>query len=138
MNKNEHGSGSGQPPQPLILVFGGPLPPELQAIISELKDALTSGKTPMGMEAVAASPETVPPEPDDCWFPHAEAADYLGTSESTLYQYASQGRLECRKLFGRLEYRRSTLDKFKESQVRPARRPGVPRSRIPLAHGSGK
>ena len=77
MNKNEHGSGSGQPPQPLILVFGGPLPPELQAIISELKDALTSGKAPMGMEAVAASPETVPPEPDDCWFPHEQAAHYL-------------------------------------------------------------
>ena len=138
MNKNENGRGSGQPPQPLILVFAGPLPPELQAIISGLKDALTSGTAPTGPKPVDTSPETPPSESDDCWFPHAEAADYLGTSESTLYKYASQGRLECRKLFGRLEYRRSTLDKFKESQVRPARRPGVPRSRISLAHGSGK
>jgi len=119
-------------------VFGGPLPPELQAIISGFKDALTSGTAPTGPKPVDTSPETPPSESDDCWFPHEQAAHYLGISLSTLYKCTSQGRLECRKLFGRLEYRRSTLDKFKESQVRPARRPGVPQSRISLAHGSGK
>ena len=133
MNKNENGTGSGQPLQPLILVFAGPLPPELQAIVSGLKGALTSGTAPTGTKAVAASPETPPPEPTDSWFPHEKAAHYLGVSESTLYKCASQGRIECRKLFGRLEYRRSTLDKFKESQIRPARR-----SKMSLAHGSGK
>src|SRR6202140_2300159 len=47
-----------------------------------------------------------------------EDANYLGISTSTLYQYACQHKIECRKLGGRLEYRRSTLDRFKDLQIR--------------------
>lgn len=58
----------------------------------------------------------------ESWLAHPEAADYLGVSKSTLYRFACEGRIETRKLGGRLEYSRLTLDKFKEQQIRPARR----------------
>jgi len=73
----------------------------------------------------------------DPWLNHEQAADHLGISKSTLYQYASQEKIECRKLGGRLEYLRSTLDRFKDQQIRPARRL-VRGSIIPTALGSGK
>jgi hypothetical protein len=41
-------------------------------------------------------------------------------------------------LAGRLEYRRSTLDQFKDHQIRPAHRWFPRRSIIPAALGSGK
>jgi hypothetical protein len=41
-------------------------------------------------------------------------------------------------LAGRLEYRRSTLDQFKDQQIRPAHRWLSQRSIIPAALGSGK
>ena len=69
---------------------------------------------------------------------HAEAAEYLGISKSTLYQYACQQKIECRKWCGRLEYRRSSLDAFKDHQMRPAHRWFSQRSIIPGALGSGK
>lgn len=71
------------------------------------------------------------------WLAHPEAADYLGVSKSTLYRFASEGRIETRKLGGRLEYSRLTLDKFKEQQIRPARRPRT-RGIIAPTLGSGK
>ncbi len=76
-------------------------------------------------------------EPEDAWLGHAAAAEYLGISKSTLYKYACQQKIECRKLGGRLDYRRSTLDRFKEDQIRPARR-DQPRSIIASAHSFGK
>ena len=75
---------------------------------------------------------------EDLWLKHAEAAEYLHVSKSTLYQYACQQKIECRKLAGRLEYRRSTLDQFKDRQIRPAHRSFSQRSIIPTALGSGK
>src|ERR1700730_14069500 len=39
----------------------------------------------------------------DSWLLHPNAAKYLGISESTLYRYAEQERIECRKLCGRLQ-----------------------------------
>jgi len=74
----------------------------------------------------------------DPWLKHTEAAEYLGISKSTLYQYACQQKIECRKLGGRLEYRRSTLDQFKDLHIRPAQRWLSQRSIIPAALGSGK
>lgn len=76
------------------------------------------------------------PRPES-WMGHPEAADYLGISKSTLYRFACEGRIETRKLGGRLEYSRSTLDKFKEQQIRPARRPRT-RGIIAPTLGSGK
>lgn len=61
-------------------------------------------------------------EPKSAWLTHSEAARYLGVAISTLYRYAEQERIECRKLGNRLEYRRSSLDRFKENQIRPPRR----------------
>jgi excisionase family DNA binding protein len=57
------------------------------------------------------------------WLTHVEAAAYLGVAVSTLYRYAEQERIECRKIGNRLEYRRASLDRFKESLIRPAQRP---------------
>ncbi len=74
----------------------------------------------------------------DLWLPHSGAAKYLGISESTLYRYAEQEKIECRKLCGRLQYRLMSLDKFKEQHVRPARRPSRNRVIIPTAPSSGK
>jgi excisionase family DNA binding protein len=78
-----------------------------------------------------------PRRQSESWLGHPEAADYLGVSKSTLYRFACEGRIETRKLGGRLEYSRLTLDKFKEQQIRPARRH---RSRGIIAPtlGSGK
>jgi len=56
------------------------------------------------------------------WLTHVEAAAYLGVAISTLYRYSEQERIECRKIGNRLEYRRASLDRFKEQQIRPARR----------------
>ncbi len=73
---------------------------------------------------------------DAAWLTHFEAARYLGVSTSTLYRYTEQGRIECRKTGNRLEYRRSALDRFKENQIRPARR-SRPRGIIAPTLGSG-
>lgn len=102
-----------------------------------LQDAQDSNARP------SDGPPTLPTptghfEPEETWLNHAEAAMYLGVSKTTLYHYACQQRVECRKLGGRLEYRRSILDGFKEEQVRPARRSRGQRSIIKSALGSGK
>jgi excisionase family DNA binding protein len=75
---------------------------------------------------------------DDLWLNHAEAADYLGISKSTLYQYACRRKIESRKLGGRLEYRRSTLEQFKDHQIRPAHRCFSQQSIISTTLNSGK
>lgn len=71
---------------------------------------------------LSVSPVTPAKELNAAWLTHSEAARYLGVAISTLYRYAEQERIECRKLGNRLEYRRSSLDRFKESQIRPPRR----------------
>ena len=76
--------------------------------------------------------------PADSWLPHVEAAKSLGVSKSTLYHYSCHGQIERRKLGGRLEYRRSTLDKFKEDRTQPAGRRRSCEGIIGTAHSSGK
>jgi excisionase family DNA binding protein len=71
------------------------------------------------------------------WLTHAEAASYLGVAVSTLYHYAAQERIECRKIGNRLEYRRSSLDRFKEGLIRPARRARNRGTIAPMLLGSG-
>jgi len=104
--------------------------------VSLLKDLAASSPCPSLLPFIGgpASPKAI----DDPWLKHAEAADYLGISKSTLYQYACQQKIECRKLAGRLEYRRSTLDQFKDRQIRPAHRWFSKAGIIPTALGSGK
>jgi helix-turn-helix protein len=77
------------------------------------------------------------PTPDS-WLSHPNAAKYLGISESTLYRYAEQERIECRKLCGRLQYRLASLETFKDQHVRPARRSHGGGRIISPALGSGR
>jgi excisionase family DNA binding protein len=77
------------------------------------------------------------PTTADSWLPHPAAAEYLGISESTLYRYAGQGRIETRKLGGRLEYRHSVLNQFKEQHIRPTRRSRNRGTIAPMLLGSG-
>jgi Helix-turn-helix domain len=75
---------------------------------------------------------------EDSWLGHAEAAAYIGVSKSTLYHYACHEQIERRKLGGRLEYRRSALDKFKEDHTQPASCRSHSTRIIASAHSSGK
>jgi len=109
-----------------------------EQLVELLRRALT-GIAEQVPEVPQASPR-LPLQRDsvDPWLKHGEAAEYLGVSKSTLYQYACQHRIECRKLAGRLEYRRSTLDQFKDLHIRAAHRWFPQRGIIPTALGSGK
>jgi excisionase family DNA binding protein len=75
---------------------------------------------------------------EDSWLGHSEAAAYLGVSKSTLYHYSCHEQIERRKFGGRLEYRRSALDKFKEDHTQPANCSSSSARIIASAHSSGK
>jgi predicted DNA-binding transcriptional regulator AlpA len=109
-----------------------------EQLVELLREALTGIAAPDSAVLTASQVFQPQPDPEDPWLKHAEAAVYLGISRSTLYQYACQQRVECRKLAGRLEYRRSTLDQFKDQQIRPARRQFLQRRIISAAPSSGK
>lgn len=94
-------------------------------------------------DSVQETPTTLPAIDPKCgdsdpWLKHSEAAAYLGIATSTLYRYACERRIESRKLCGRLEYRRSILDQFKDLHIRPAARWSPSGRIIPSALGSGK
>jgi len=109
-----------------------------EALIQSLRQALVAVVDPELSATATAGPPVPQKEPEDPWLKHPQAAEYLGVSQSTLYQYACHQKIECRKLAGRLEYRRSILDKFKDLQVRPANGWRSSRGIIPSALGSGK
>lgn len=96
--------------------------------IAASSPAVSPGSTPL---------DTAIQEFKTRWLTHAEAASYLGVALSTLYHYAEQERVECRKIGNRLEYRRSSLDRFKESLIRPARRARNRGTISPMLLGSG-
>ena len=99
------------------------LPPKQpETLISVLQEFVSSveGLVPANLSALAMAP---PEDSTAVWLTHPEAAKCLGISTTTLYRYAEQERIEFRKIGNRLEYRRSTLDQFKDQHVRPARRP---------------
>jgi excisionase family DNA binding protein len=99
------------------------LPPKhADALISVLQEFVSSaeGLVPANLSTLATHSTE---DSTGVWMTHPEAAKYLRISTVTLYRYAEQGRIEFRKIGNRLEYRRSTLDRFKEQHVRPARRP---------------
>lgn len=107
-------------------------------LIQKIREAIT---------ALAAQPSACPitpevtslrPAPEDPWLGHSEAACYLGVSESTLYHYSSGEQIERRKLGGRLEYRRSALDHFKQAHTLPANCRAASARIIASAHSSGK
>ena len=94
---------------------------QAEKLISLLQDIVRSpaSEAPLNL----AQPAITSLTQFNSWLTHVEAASYLGVAVSTLYRYAEQERIECRKIGNRLEYRRASLDRFKEQQIRPARRP---------------
>jgi len=138
MNNGREPNGKRQISEPTVvacLVFQTRDPDHF---VQLLREALT-GIADQAPEGCPTSP-VVPPQADseDPWLKHPEAAEYLGISTSTLYRYTCQQTIESRKFGGRLEYHRSTLDRFKNRQIRPARRNAEPGSIITRALGSGK
>lgn len=77
-------------------------------------------------------------EPVDSWLEHRAAAEYLGIACSTLYRYSEHHEIESRKFCGRLQYRLSSLDEFKDRHVRPARHSSHAGRIITSALSSGK
>jgi len=138
MNNGRDSAGKGQGGDPTVLACVVFQTRDPEQLVQVLEQALT-GIAPHSPAAPSA-PSIVPlqKDPGDPWFKHAAAAEYLGISKSTLYQYACQQKIECRKLGGRLEYRRSTLDQFKDRQIRPARRWVSGQGIMSAALGSGK
>jgi hypothetical protein len=106
-------------------------------LLELLREALTGIADPVP-ETAPTLPTIAPRNDSDPWLKHADAAEYLGIATSTLYRYACQQRIESRKLCGRLEYRRSVLDEFKNLHIRPATRWLSSGRIIPSALGSGK
>lgn len=110
---------------------------QMQTLISLLQEFLstTEGLTPTNFTNLVIAPSE---DSTAVWLTHPEAARCLGISTTTLYRYVEQERIEFRKIGHRLEYRRSTLDQFKDQHVRPARRSVRTRGIIPSAPNSGK
>ncbi|MGB8521630.1 MAG: helix-turn-helix domain-containing protein, partial [Candidatus Acidiferrales bacterium] len=98
------------------------VPEDAAPLLALLKQINGNSGPPIAPESTDIRQMNSPRPQSDSWLGHSEAADYLGVAKSTLYRFACEGRIETRKLGGRLEYRRLTLDKFKEQQIRPARR----------------
>lgn len=120
-------------PSQLVLVLNITLAAETQ---EALVGALTAAAHPQVQTATDGGSSLT--QADDPWLALGGAAQRLGVSTSTLYKYASQGKIESRKLAGRLQFRRSALHRFMEEKVRPARHETQPRSIIAAALGSGK
>jgi excisionase family DNA binding protein len=109
---------------------------------SEQAESLVAMLQHLAASSPAASSASAPPDTpirefQSRWLTHSEAASYLGVAMSTLYHYVEQERIECRKIGNRLEYRRSLLDRFKESLIRPARRARNRGTISPMLLGSG-
>jgi len=97
------------------------VPSDAEAIIAFLEKLVAGSGNGIALPSRIGRELYVAGDTEDRWLEHPDAAKCLGISKSTLYRYACQQRLEYRKIAGRLEYRHSTLEKFKSGQTRPAR-----------------
>jgi excisionase family DNA binding protein len=98
------------------------MPKQAESLLSVLKELATGATDITQLSTMSLAPPTDSKPAMETWLSHAEAAKYLGISKSTLYHHAEQERLESRKFCGRLEYRVSSLERFKNEQLRPSRR----------------
>ena len=138
MNNGRDTTGNGQAGDPTVVACVVFETQDPERLVELLRQALTRIPDQVRPQPPDKANPSLERSPQEFWLKHAEAAEYLGVSKSTLYQYACQQKIECRKLAGRLEYRRSTLDQFKERQIRPAHRWLLQGGIIPTALGSGK
>lgn len=97
------------------------LPSDAEPIVSLLKSLAAPSSSALPFPLPFDGDADFPKRTEDPWLEHAEAAEYLGISKSTLYRYVSHQRVECRKIAGRLEYRQSVLERLKQEHIRPAR-----------------
>ena len=111
-------SSAQMPSSVLVACFVMPVD-QAESLIAVLRSIATSAPNGSAFPSAPANPTS---KTESVWLSHSEAARYLGIATSTLYRYAEQARLESRKLGNRLEYRQSSLDRFKENQIRPPRR----------------
>jgi excisionase family DNA binding protein len=114
------------------------MPQQAESLISLLKD-LASGATDVSQ--ISSTPLAFTADSGksvETWLSHADAANYLGISKSTLYRHAEQEQLESRKFCGRLQYRVSTLERFKNQHLRPSRRSSRDGAIIGPAPSTGK
>ena len=114
------------------------LPEDSEVLAGLLCNLATNSNAARDLDTLARPDHFLRPESLDSWLPHVEAAKFLGVSISTLYRYASQERIEYRKIAGRLEYRQTILERLKQKQIRSARLPLRSGGIIPPALHSGK
>jgi hypothetical protein len=114
------------------------VPEDAHAILSFLQNLAVSGRDQSLDRPTIDGNMSMQSAPEDSWLGHSEAAAYLGVSKSTLYHYSSGEQIERRKLGGRLEYRRSALDDFKQAHILPASCRAACARIIASAHSSGK
>ena len=114
------------------------LPEDAEAILSFLRRLAVNSRDFPSDKTTNEGTVLMQSAREDSWLGHSEAAAYLGVSKSTLYHYSCHEQIERRKLGGRLEYRRSALDKFKEDHTQPASCRSSSARIIASAHSSGK
>lgn len=130
---DSNGNGGRVEPLRLVVSINVSLPEDFQAAL--LGAIGSAAHPPTGSHEKADEPMS---RTEDPWLDLSHAAEFIGVSISTLYKYASHGKIEFRKLAGRLQFRRSVLEGFMEKQVHPARNSPQLRSIISAALGSGK
>lgn len=128
----------GEPYAPKFVACLLLVPENPQAILSFLQKLVISGGDQFPDRPAVDGNTSTQSAPEDSWLGHSEAAAYLGVSKSTLYHYSSGEQIERRKLGGRLEYRRSVLDNFKQAHTVPAGCRAASARIIASAHPSGK
>jgi len=107
-------------------------------LIQKIREAITALAAQTSACPITPEVTSLRSVSEDPWLSHSEAAAYLGVSKSTLYHYSCHEQIERRKLGGRLEYRRSALDKFKEDHTQPASCRASSARIIASAHSSGE
>jgi excisionase family DNA binding protein len=113
-------------------------PEDAETILTFLRRLAVNGRDFPSDKPTNEGSVLMPSTCEDSWLGHSEAAAYLGVSKSTLYHYSCHEKIERRKFGGRLEYRRSALDKFKEDHTQPTGCRSSHTRIIASAHSSGK
>lgn len=137
MNNGRDPTGNGQAGGPTVVACVVFQTQDPERLVELLRQALTGIPDQVRPEPSTTASLSDQRHTEDPWLKHAQAAEYLGVSRSTLYRYAEQERIESSKFGNRLEYRRSSLDRFKDQHVRPARRAPRGRGIIAPALSSG-